>query len=64
MPTSQIKPGDVVTLNSGGPKMTAVEFRTDGVWNVCWFSPQGEFAFNAFGATELRRLTWLDRLGG
>lgn len=32
-----MNPGDVVTLNSGGPEMTVTSVDSDGYVNVVWF---------------------------
>jgi uncharacterized protein YodC (DUF2158 family) len=36
------KVGDVVQLNSGGPKMTVANVQTDGNVRCAWFSPDGK----------------------
>ena len=36
-PPADLKPGDVVVLKSGGPRMTVEEIETNGRAKVCWF---------------------------
>ena len=36
-----LKPGDVVQLNSGGPRMTVVAVQSDGTLRCTWFREDG-----------------------
>ena len=38
---TSFKPGDVVQLNSGGPKMTVVSVQSDGTLRCVWFQEDG-----------------------
>jgi uncharacterized protein YodC (DUF2158 family) len=40
----ELKIGDVVQLNSGGPKMTVAGLQSDGAVRCVWFSPDAEFS--------------------
>lgn len=42
--TEQIAPGSVVTLKSGGPKLTVEVVNSDNKAGVSWFS-EGEYQF-------------------
>lgn len=51
---SPLVPGDVVTLNSGGPKMTVSDVRTDTV-QCTWFDPKPS---GANMASDEDRVAW------
>ena len=39
---TSFRPGDVVPLNSGGPKMTVVSVQSDGTLRCVWFQEDGK----------------------
>jgi uncharacterized protein YodC (DUF2158 family) len=48
------KPGDVVQLNSGGPKMTVVAVQSDGTLRCIWFQEDGKQDNGVFVQVALR----------
>ena len=48
------KPGDVVQLNSGGPKMTVVSAQSDGTLRSVWFQEDGKQDSEVFAQVALR----------
>ena len=48
------KPGDVVQLNSGGPKMTVVAAQSDGTLRCVWFHEDGNQDSGVFPQAALR----------
>jgi uncharacterized protein YodC (DUF2158 family) len=48
------KPGDVVQLNSGGPKMTVVAVLSDGTMRCTWFNDDGRSDSGVFPQAGLR----------
>ena len=48
------KPGDVVQLNSGGPKMTVVAVQSDGTLSCVWFHEDGKQENGVFAQVALR----------
>ena len=48
------KPGDVVQLNSGGPKMTVVAVLSDKTMRCVWFSDDGRADGGLFPQIALR----------
>jgi uncharacterized protein YodC (DUF2158 family) len=48
------KPGDVVQLNSGGPKMTLVVLQSDGTLRCTWFHDDGKADSGVFAQVALR----------
>ena len=51
---SSFKPGDVVQLNSGGPKMTVVAAQSDGTLRCIWFHEDGKQDNGVFAQVALR----------
>jgi uncharacterized protein YodC (DUF2158 family) len=51
---SSFKPGDVVQLNSGGPKMTVVAVQSDGTLRCVWFLEDGKQDNGVFAQAALR----------
>jgi len=51
---SSFKPGDVVQLNSGGPKMTVVAAQSDGTLRCIWFHEDGKHDNGVFAQVALR----------
>ena len=53
MPDEQIKPGDIVSLRSGGPRMTVATI--DGNRALCeWFSDDQQPRSSTFALTSLK----------
>jgi uncharacterized protein YodC (DUF2158 family) len=53
MPEQQFKPGDVVSLRSGGPRMTVAAI--DGQSALCeWFSDDQQPRSRSFALTSLK----------
>jgi uncharacterized protein YodC (DUF2158 family) len=55
---SEFKPGDVVQLKSGGPKMTISEASPGlraGHWNCVWFNHEGETKAATFQSEALKK---------
>jgi uncharacterized protein YodC (DUF2158 family) len=53
MPAQQFKPGDVVSLRSGGPRMTIAT--VDGQSALCeWFSDDQKPQSRSFAVTSLK----------
>jgi uncharacterized protein YodC (DUF2158 family) len=48
------KPGDVVQLNSGGPRMTVVAVQSDGTLQCIWFHEDGKRGNGVFAQVALR----------
>ena len=48
------KPGDVVQLNSGGPKMTIEAVQSDGTLCCVWFHEDGKQDHGVFAQVALR----------
>ena len=48
------KPGDVVQLNSGGPRMTVVAVQSDGTLRCIWFHEDGKHDNGIFAQVALR----------
>jgi uncharacterized protein YodC (DUF2158 family) len=48
------KPGDVVQLNSGGPRMTVVVVQSDGTLQCIWFHEDGKQDQGVFAQVALR----------
>jgi uncharacterized protein YodC (DUF2158 family) len=48
------KPGDVVQLNSGGPKMTVEAVQSDGMLRCVWFHEDGKRDNGVFAQVALR----------
>jgi uncharacterized protein YodC (DUF2158 family) len=48
------KPGDVVQLNSGGPKMTVEAVQSDGTLRCVWFHEDGKRDNGVFAQVALR----------
>jgi uncharacterized protein YodC (DUF2158 family) len=48
------KPGDVVQLNSGGPRMTVVAVQSDGTLRCIWFHEDGKADGGVFPQIALR----------
>ena len=53
-----MKVGNVVVLKSGGPKLTVIAVRPDGILDVSWFVC-GHVHFAAFRPEELRYARFL-----
>jgi uncharacterized protein YodC (DUF2158 family) len=51
---TNFKPGDVVQLNSGGPKMTVAVVQTDGTLRCVWFTADGKQDNGVFSQVALR----------
>ena len=51
---TSFKPGDVVQLNSGGPKMTVVSVQSDGTLRCVWFQEDGKQDNGVFAQVALR----------
>ena len=49
-----LKIGDIVQLNSGGPKMTVAGLQSDGAVRCVWFSPDGKQESGVFPPDALR----------
>lgn len=56
MSDSEFKPGDVVRLKSGGPKMTVLSLAHSQQANCSWFSGS-ECKTNTFSLAALKRAT-------
>jgi len=54
VPTWQPKVGDVVTLKSGGPKMTVMDTEENGKFWCQWFNESGGFSGQDFPAATLQ----------
>lgn len=55
---AKLKPGDVVTLQSGGPVMTVESFNYGGEYAMCcWFGEDGQFYNEKIATVALK--TWL-----
>ena len=50
----KFKPGDVVQLNSGGPRMTVVAMQSDGTLRCIWFREDGTQDNGVFAQVALR----------
>jgi uncharacterized protein YodC (DUF2158 family) len=50
----ELKVGDVVQLNSGGPKMTVAALQSEGAVRCVWFSPDGKPESAVFPPSALR----------
>lgn len=50
----KFKPGDVVQLNSGGPRMTVVAVQSDGTLRCTWFREDGPQDNGVFAQVALR----------
>ena len=50
----KFKPGDVVQLNSGGPRMTVVAVQSDGTLRCVWFQEDGKQDNGVFAQVALR----------
>ena len=48
------KPGDVVQLNSGGPKMTVAVVQSDGTLRCVWFHEDGKADSGVFAQVAIR----------
>ena len=48
------EPGDVVQLNSGGPKMTVEAVQSDGTLRCVWFHEDGKQDHGVFAQVALR----------
>ena len=48
------KPGDVVQLNSGGPRMTVVVVQSDGMLRCVWFHEDGKADSGVFAQVAIR----------
>ena len=51
---TSFKPGDVVQLNSGGPKMTLESVQNDGTLRCVWFQEDGKRDSGVFAQVALR----------
>ena len=51
---TSFRPGDVVQLNSGGPKMTVVSVQSDGTLRCVWFQEDGKQDSGVFAQVALR----------
>jgi len=51
---TNFKPGDVVQLNSGGPKMTVAAVQSDGTLRCVWFHEDGKQDNGVFAQVALR----------
>lgn len=61
---ADFKPGDVVVLRSGGPRMTVMRWPPqEQTIRVVWFAGDEERQ-SSFGECELRRANLMDRLCG
>ena len=49
------KPGDVVQLNSGGPKMTVEAVQSDGTLRCVWFHEDGKQDQRSFCTSRASR---------
>ena len=57
MAAENFQPGDVVQLNSGGPKMTIWEKSNNQGWWFCkWFNPAGVLVGEQFPPYALTKL--------
>jgi uncharacterized protein YodC (DUF2158 family) len=54
MADEPLRPGDVVELKSGGPRMTITSIRNDEA-NVAWFDDEGEQHETGFKVVALRK---------
>jgi uncharacterized protein YodC (DUF2158 family) len=57
------KPGDVVQLNSGGPKMTVEAVQSDGTLRCVWFHEDGKRDNGVFAQVALPKRRIEDCLG-
>jgi uncharacterized protein YodC (DUF2158 family) len=51
-----LKPGDIVRLKSGGPKMTVMRIESGGRVLCEWFTPDEEHQARSFDATVLEKV--------
>ncbi|NNC35890.1 MAG: DUF2158 domain-containing protein [Acidimicrobiales bacterium] len=58
-PNAELSAGDVVRLNSGGPKMTLLAGQKDGKANCQWFDRNGKMHTSEFEVAALAR--WIPK---
>jgi uncharacterized protein YodC (DUF2158 family) len=56
MSSVQIKEGDVVVLESGGPSMTVISIESGGYLLCKWFDEAGKVSSQTFPASALRKI--------